>query len=93
MVTASQVRAARALVDWSQQQLQEATGFSATTIKRMESDKIGPGKSSVENLEKVRVVLECAGVEFVNSGPYQGEGGPGVRLRQSVQGNGSNDGR
>lgn len=84
MVTASQVRAARALVDWSQQRLQDETGLSATTIKRMENDKIGPGKSSVENLEKVRVALESAGVEFIDSGVYQGNGGPGVRLRSEV---------
>lgn len=83
MVTASQVRAARALVDWSQQRLQDETGLSATTIKRMENDKIGPGKSSVENLEKVRAALEAAGVEFVNAGAYQGHGGPGVRLREA----------
>lgn len=50
----------------------------------MENDKIGPGKSSVENLEKVRVALESAGVEFVESGVYQGNGGPGVRLRSEV---------
>ncbi|WP_452030397.1 helix-turn-helix domain-containing protein [Azospirillum palustre] len=83
MVTASQVRAARALVDWSQQRLQDETGLSATTIKRMENDKIGPGKSSVENLEKVRAALEAAGVEFVSAGVYQGDGGPGVRLRDA----------
>jgi len=77
MITASQLRAARGLLEWSQSQLAEAAGLSLPTIKRMESDK-GPGKSSAENVDAIQRALETAGVIFI---PSNGEG-PGVRLRK-----------
>ncbi|MFC5359068.1 helix-turn-helix domain-containing protein [Azospirillum himalayense] len=83
MLTASQVRAARGLIDWSQKRLQEETGLSATTIKRMENDVIGPGKSTADNVEKVMSVLRAAGVEFLDDGEPSKAGGPGVRLRMT----------
>jgi len=80
MLSASQLRAARALLDWSQTQLAEAAGLSLPTVKRMESEK-GPGKSTAENVEAVEDALTSAGIVFIPGGAYQGEGGPGVRLR------------
>lgn len=85
MLTAAQIKAARALLDWSQPQLAEAADLSPQTIKRMEGPK-GPGKSTAENVDAVRRALEMAGVEFIPSGAYQGEGGPGVRLKEQAQG-------
>jgi transcriptional regulator with XRE-family HTH domain len=79
MLTASQLRSARGLLDWTQGQLAEAAGISLPTVKRMEGDK-GPGKSSAENVEAIRRALESAGVAFIPAGDYQGSGGPGVRL-------------
>ena len=73
------MRAARGLLDWTQGQLAEASTVALSTIKRMES--AGPEKSSVENLDKVSNALQAAGVGFIPSGSYQGDGGPGVRLR------------
>ncbi|TWA90673.1 hypothetical protein FBY14_104177 [Azospirillum brasilense] len=81
MLTAEQIRAARALLDWSQPKLAEATKLSVPTIKRMEGPK-GPGASTAANVEAVRRALEVAGVEFIPSGLYQGEGGGGVRLKE-----------
>jgi transcriptional regulator with XRE-family HTH domain len=80
MIAASQIRAARALLDWSQTQLADAAGLSLPTIKRMEGER-GPGRSSAENVEAVRRALIAAGAELIPAGDYQGGGGPGVRLR------------
>lgn len=74
MIDAEQIRAARALLGWSQNDLVEKCGLSFTTIKRMES--IGTGRSSTENVLAVKKALEEAGVTFI---PENG-GGAGVRL-------------
>lgn len=81
MVTAAQIRAARALLGWSGAQLAQAAGVSLQTIRRMESD-LGPGRSSAANVESVRRALEAAGVVFLEA-DGAGVAGPGVRLRPS----------
>jgi transcriptional regulator with XRE-family HTH domain len=70
----SQLRAARALLAWSQQRLAEESGVSLPTIKRLEPGD-GALSTKVETMEKLQIALERAGVEFTNSGQ------PGVRLR------------
>ena len=77
MITAAQIRAARGLIGWTQVALSSASGLSLPTIKRMEG-KIGPGRSSSENVAAVLRALDTAGVEFI---PENG-GGAGVRLRK-----------
>lgn len=79
MVTAAQIRAARALLGWNGAQLAHAAGVSLQTIRRMESE-LGPGRSSAANVEAVRRALETAGVVFLD-GDDTGAIGPGVRLR------------
>lgn len=76
MTTASQLRAARALLGWSQPQVAEAAGLSTMTIKRAE----GTGKpaASAEAIAAIRASFEAAGVEFID----QNGSGPGVRLRE-----------
>ena len=76
MLSVAQLRAARALLGWSQGSLAEASGLAIATIKRMESAR-GPLKSSAENVLKVQQALEDAGVVFIE----RNGGGPGVRLR------------
>lgn len=76
MVTAEQIRAARALLGWSQGDLVERSGLSLTTVRRMEDEGIGPGRSSAENVATVQRIIEAAGVQFI---PENG-GGAGVRL-------------
>jgi len=79
MLTAEQIKAARALVDWSQPQLAEASGLSMPTIRRMEGH-LGPGRSTAANVDAVRRALEGAGVTFMDAGELK-PGGPGVRLK------------
>lgn len=82
LISDRQIRAARALLDMSQAELCRRSGLSPTTIKRMEDPKVGPTRSSVENLMAVQAVFEAAGIEFLNHGQ------PGVRLvrpRDEVQ--------
>ena len=81
MVTAAQIRAARALLGWNGAQLAGAAGVSLQTIRRMEGE-LGPGRSSAANVEAVRRALETAGVVFLEA-DGAGAVGPGVRLGPS----------
>ena len=78
MITASQIRAARALVRWSAEKLAEQSDLSWKTIQRLESAE-GVPSSNVRTLEAIKRTLEGAGVIFIDSD----ELGPGVRLRDS----------
>jgi transcriptional regulator with XRE-family HTH domain len=80
MLTATQIRAARALLGWSQPTLAKASGVSLPTIVRMES-QTGPGRSAAANLDAVQRALENAGVLFIAADEASGTG-PGVRLKQ-----------
>lgn len=77
-MTPSQSRAARGLVDWSQQELADRSNLSQSTIRDFEKGRRVP---SVNNLGAIRAALESAGVEFI---PENG-GGAGVRLRKGGQ--------
>ncbi|GGC64026.1 transcriptional regulator [Siccirubricoccus deserti] len=70
-----QVRAGRALVDWSQSRLAEGAGVSLSTIKDFEAGRREPIRAS---LAAIRSALEAAGVEFI----AENGGGAGVRLRK-----------
>jgi len=80
MLTAAQMRAARALVGMEQKALAAASGVSLPTIQRMEASK-GVVRGVIESLMKVMGALEAAGVEFLNEGAPITGGGRGVRLR------------
>jgi ribosome-binding protein aMBF1 (putative translation factor) len=80
MLTAAQVRAARALLDWSQKVLAEKSKLSVPTIKRMEG-AMGPERSTEANVEAVRRALEGAGVIFLEPKSNK-DGGAGVRLKR-----------
>ena len=79
MLTADQLRAARAMLNWGQEQLAQESGISRPTIKRMEGP-MGPARSSVATLEAVRDALEAAGIEFLVEDDVSG---PGVRRRKA----------
>lgn len=81
MLTAAQMRAARALVGMEQRALAEASGVSLPTIQRMEASR-GVVRGVIESLMKVMGALEAAGVEFINEGAASPDGGRGVRLRK-----------
>jgi transcriptional regulator with XRE-family HTH domain len=75
-ITPEQSRAARGLLDWSRDQLSEASGVPKRTIMRFEGREAEPRTST---LMAIRAALEAAGVIFVDE---NGEG-PGVRLRKA----------
>jgi len=81
LLTAAQMRAARALVGMEQRALAEASGVSLPTIQRMEASQ-GVVRGVIESLMKVMGALEAAGVEFINEGATSADGGRGVRLRK-----------
>jgi predicted transcriptional regulator len=74
-VSIRQMKAARALLDWSQSDLAEAAGVSAPTIKRLEAAD-GDIGGRPETGEALVAALEKAGDEFI----AENGGGAGVRL-------------
>lgn len=82
MATAGQIRAARALIGWTQGQVAAASGLSVPTVKRVEGESAT--RASVAAASAIRTALEAAGVVFLDPNG----GGPGVRLREA-----QNDGR
>jgi DNA-binding XRE family transcriptional regulator len=77
MVSIRQVKAARALLAWSQEELAGAADVSVPTIKRLEAQDGALGGRH-ETGSKIRFALETAGVDFID----ENGGGPGVRLRK-----------
>lgn len=75
-VSISQVKAARALLGWSQERLAGASSVSLPTIKRLEA-AAGDLGGRDETAHQIVTTLEGAGVIFINADAQ----GPGVRLR------------
>lgn len=71
-MTPAQCRAARGLLNWTQDDLGAAARVSAVRVRNFENEKTAPQRAS---LDVMRRALEAAGVEFTESGP------PGVRVR------------
>ena len=61
MVTREQIKAARAVLDWSARDLAERSGVAANTVSRFENGADALG----ETLTKLQAVLEAHGIEFV----------------------------
>jgi transcriptional regulator with XRE-family HTH domain len=80
MITAQQLRAARALLGLDQRALAKACGLSLPTIQRMEASD-GVIRGNVESLMKLIGALERAGIELIGEGAASERGGRGVRLR------------
>ena len=82
MLTAAQMKAARALVGMEQKALAELSGVSLPTIQRMEASN-GVVRGVIDSLMKIMAALEAAGIEFINEGAASAAGGGrGVRLRK-----------
>jgi transcriptional regulator with XRE-family HTH domain len=75
-ITIEQLRAARALLGWSQSKLAQRAELSLPTVKRVEAGD-GPRVSEEARL-RLQGALELGGVEFID----ENGGGPGVRLRK-----------
>ncbi|MGY8685010.1 helix-turn-helix domain-containing protein [Bradyrhizobium sp. UFLA05-153] len=74
MITPEQCRAARGLLDWSQQRLADEAQVGIVTVRQLEAGFNQPRRAT---LIVVRRTLEAAGVEFID----ENGGGVGVRLR------------
>jgi hypothetical protein len=79
-VSIRQIKAARALLAWSQEDLAAASRVSVPTIKRLEAHDGQLGGRS-ETWAKICSALEYAGIEFIE----KNGGGPGVRLKALKQ--------
>jgi transcriptional regulator with XRE-family HTH domain len=81
MITAAQLRAARALLGIDQQTLADLAGVSLPTIQRMEASQ-GNVRGVVDTLTKVVEALNRAGVELIADNARSDGRGRGVRLRE-----------
>ena len=79
MITAAQLRAARALLGIDQRELARLSGLSTPTIQRMEACQ-GSVRVVVDSLEKVMTAIAHAGVELIVEGAPSTGVGRGVRL-------------
>ena len=75
MVTPAQCRAARGLLDWSQQDLASEAGVGIVTVRQLEAGENEPRRAT---LVVVKQAFEKAGIDFID----ENGGGPGVRLRK-----------
>jgi transcriptional regulator with XRE-family HTH domain len=73
MITSAQCRAARGLLDWTQQELADRAGIGIVTVRQVEAGLSKPRRAT---LEVIKRAMEAAGVEFIDGNG----GGPGVRL-------------
>jgi transcriptional regulator with XRE-family HTH domain len=81
MITAAQLRAARALLGLDQRQLADIAGLSVPTIQRMEaSEEVIRG--NVDSLMKLIAALNTAGIELIGEGAVSSAGGRGIRLKK-----------
>jgi predicted transcriptional regulator len=77
VITTRQLKAARALLCWSQEDLALHSGVSEPTIARLETfdGELGGRESTTS---KIRAALEAAGIEIIE----ENGGGLGVRLKR-----------
>lgn len=83
MITAAQLRAARALAGIDQRDLAERCGLSVPTIQRMEASD-GVIRGNVDSLMKLIGALDSIGIVLIGDDAVSGEGGRGVRLKRKT---------
>ena len=76
MITSTQLRASRAMLKWSIDDLSNKSGIGTTTLKRLESAD-GVPNAQVRTIEVIKKTLEEAGIEFIGTP----ESGAGVRWK------------
>ncbi|MBS0273804.1 MAG: helix-turn-helix transcriptional regulator [Proteobacteria bacterium] len=81
MITAAQLRAARALAGIDQRDLAERCGLSVPTIQRMEASE-GVIRGNVDSLMKLIGALDSIGIVLIGDGATSSEGGRGVRMKK-----------
>ena len=80
MITAGQLRAARALLGIDQRELAKRCGLSLPTIQRMEASG-GVVRGNVDSLMKLVDALAAGGIELIGEGASSSGSGRGVRLK------------
>ncbi len=80
MITASQLRAARALLGIDQKTLAAKAGVSLPTVQRMEASD-GNVRGIIDTLTKVAEALDTAGIELIGDNASSTGSGRGVRLK------------
>jgi transcriptional regulator with XRE-family HTH domain len=83
VITAAQIRAARALLGIDQRQLAELAGLSVPTIQRMEVSA-HVVRCNVDTLMRLLAALDDAGIALINEGAVSEDGGRGVRLKANT---------
>jgi transcriptional regulator with XRE-family HTH domain len=83
MITAAQLRAARALLGIDQRGLAELSDLSVPTVQRMEASE-GVIRGNVDSLMKLIGALADAGLELIGEGATSATGGRGVRLKSGM---------
>jgi len=83
MISAAQLRAARALLGIDQRQLAELSGLSVPTIQRMEASD-GVVRGNVDSLVKLIEALNQNGIGLIGDNAVSEGGGRGVRLKTAV---------
>jgi transcriptional regulator with XRE-family HTH domain len=81
MITAAQLRAARALLSIDQRELAELSGVSLPTIQRMEASN-GNVRGVIDTLTKIVEALDAAGVELIGENVKSVGSGRGVRFKR-----------
>ncbi|SCB46600.1 Transcriptional regulator, contains XRE-family HTH domain [Rhizobium miluonense] len=84
VITAAQMRAARALLGIDQRQLAELAGISVPTIQRMEASA-DVVRGNVDSLMRLLAAFDGAGIEVINEGAASTDGGRGVRLKSKTK--------
>ncbi len=79
MIEPGQIRAARALLGWRQEDLSKAAGIGIATVRRIESAD-SSATSYVSTLSRIQESLEAAGILFIDD---DGSAGIGVRLART----------
>jgi transcriptional regulator with XRE-family HTH domain len=79
-ITSEQIRAAKAIIRWSGEDLSRAAGVSLSSIRRIEATLGIPKAQNMRTMLAIRAALEAAGVEFIGTPDDR----PGVRIKSSV---------
>jgi transcriptional regulator with XRE-family HTH domain len=81
MITAAQLRAARALLGIDQRKLAQLSGLSLPTIQRMETSD-GVIRGNVDSLMKLVAAFDASGIELISDNATSSNAGRGVRLKR-----------
>ena len=84
MVTAGQLKAARALLGIDQKTLAGMAGLSVPTVQRMEASQ-GNVRGVIDSLTRLVEALDRAGIELISEGMVSAAGGRGVRLKATAE--------